>query len=105
MRLKAPTVSEQKWLSDIVRIGCIVCVLEGRGLSVAEVHHMLEGGRKLGHMWTIPLCMSHHRAGLNNKQIVSRDHNQRRFEARYGTERELHAATALLVAKMKELQV
>ena len=105
MRLKAPTVAEQAWMDAIVRIGCICCVRMGWGQTPAEVHHMLEGGRKLGHMWTIPLCMSHHRAGLNNKQIVSRDHNQRRFEARYGTERELHAATALLVAKMKELQV
>ena len=105
MRLKPPTVAEQEWMEAIVRIGCIVCILTKQGPTPGEVHHMLSGGRKMGHRWTLCLCPSHHRGGLNNRQIVSRDHSQRRFEERYWPEIDMHAATERLVAKMKEAQV
>lgn len=105
MSLKPPTVAEQAWMDAIVRIGCIVCILLGWGATPGEVHHMLSGGRKMGHAWTLCLCPSHHRSGLCNKQIISRDHSQRRFEERYWPETELHAATRVLVNKMKELEV
>jgi hypothetical protein len=85
------TVDERAWIEAILRLGCIVCIREALGQTPAEVHHMLSGGRRMGHKWTLPLCFNHHRAGRDDEQCISRDHAQRRFENRYGTERELHA--------------
>lgn len=89
------TKAEKKWRDAIIQLGCIVCRLEGKD-SPAEQHHLLSGGRRMGHMFSIPLCYLHHRSGRNDAEVVSRDQNQRRFEARYGTE-------AFLLAKTKEL--
>lgn len=58
---------------------------------------MLSGGRRMGHLFTIPLCYEHHRSGRNDSQIVSRDHSQRRFERRYGSELSLLQLTRELV--------
>ena len=91
------TKAESRWLNQITQLGCIVCRLFHGTYSPAEAHHMLSGGRRRGHMFTIPLCILHHRSGRNDDQVVSRDHNQRRFEARYGTEQSLLETTRELV--------
>lgn len=106
MSLNAPTVEEQAWMDDIVRIGCCVCVRTGLGETPASVHHMLtEGHRKIGHLFTIPLCYSHHQAELNNAQIVSRHHWRREFERRYGTEAELLEWTQQRVQELRACAV
>lgn len=105
MALKAPTVEEQAWMDAIVRIGCCVCIRTGLGATPGEVHHRLRAGRKLGHRFTLCLCPSHHRGGLDNRFIVSRDHNQRRFEARYGSEEELQEWTEQRVIELRACQV
>lgn len=97
MALSGPNKAERRWLEAITSFGCICCLLTGRGPTPAEVHHMLRNGRKRGHLFTIPLCYQHHRSGRNDKEIVSRDHNQRRFEARYGKEEWLLARTKEMV--------
>lgn len=94
------TRPEREWLDAITRIGCIVCILEGRGATPAEPHHMLEGGRRMGHLFTIPLCPTHHRSGRNDAEVVSRDQNQRRFERRYGAEIYLLAKTRVFVDRL-----
>jgi hypothetical protein len=95
------TRAESEWMSSIVDLGCIVCILSGKGASPAEPHHMLSGGRRMGHMFTIPLCYSHHRSGRNDDEVTSRDQSQRRFEKRYGSEQYLLAKTREHVAKMR----
>ena len=95
-----PTKAEEEWLDLIVQLGCIVCILEFLGRTPAEPHHMLSGGRRIGHKATIPLCFNHHRSGRNDAKVVSRDQNQRRFEARYGKETYLLEQTKLKVALM-----
>lgn len=94
------TKAERAWMDAIVQIGCIVCSVTGRGYAPAEVHHLLSGGRRKGHLFTIPLCWSHHRSGRNDEHIVSRDQNQRRFERRYGTEEYLLEQTRERVAHL-----
>jgi hypothetical protein len=95
------TRAEREWLDLITRLGCIVCMLEGMGATPAEPHHMLSAGRRMGHLFTIPLCPLHHRSGRNDAQVVSRDQNQRRFERRYGTEAYLLEKTRLFVERLK----
>lgn len=91
------TKAESAWMDSICQLGCIVCLLFKGVVSPAEPHHMLRGGRRRGHLFTIPLCPLHHRSGRNDDEVVSRDQNQRRFEKRYGTEDSLLAKTRELV--------
>src|ERR1035437_3361560 len=94
MSTKAPTVAEQAWMDDIVRLGCCVCWLQGHPRTPACVHHMLtEGGRRRGHKWTIPLCEPGHHKGGDGVKKISRHPWKGRFEEAYGTEDDLYAAT------------
>ena len=96
-----PTKAEKHWMDSICQLGCIVCILTGKGKSPAEPHHMLSGGRRMGHMFTIPLCPTHHRSGRDDDEVTSRDQSQRRFEKRYGTEQYLLAKTREFVSRMR----
>ena len=61
---RTPTVPERAWMSKIAEYGCIACRLDGNGYRPAAVHHLLYGGRRIGHMHTIPLCdPGHHQGG------------------------------------------
>jgi hypothetical protein len=93
------TKLERRWLDAICQLGCIVCFLFLKLFSPAEPHHMLSGGRRRGHLFTIPLCPAHHRFGLDDARATSRDQCRRRFEERYGTEETLLTKTRELVAR------
>lgn len=80
------TKAERQWIESILELGCIVCLLFRGVRTPAEVHHLLRAGRRLGHLFTIPLCYWHHRSGRNDEEVVSRDQCVRRFEQRYGKE-------------------
>lgn len=99
------TKAESAWMDAICQLGCIICRLFHNVFSPAEPHHMLSGGRRRGHLFTIPLCFLHHRSGRNDAQVVSRDQNQQRFEKRYGTEDSLLAKTRELVQQRFGLKV
>jgi len=44
-------------------VGCVCCFLRsGKWGTPSDVHHLLSGGRRRGHQFTIPLCEWHHRA-------------------------------------------
>ena len=93
--------AEKSWLDAVTQLGCIVCWLFHGVFSPAEVHHLLQCGRRLGHLFSIPLCFLHHRSGRDDEEVVSRDHNQKRFEARYGTEQSLLEKTKALVEQRR----
>jgi len=78
-----PTKAEKKWMDWIIQHGCVIC------RNPAEVHHVLRGGLRTGHLDSLPLCPEHHRLGANDDQVVSRHPWKREFEKRYGTEQEL----------------
>ena len=85
------TKAERLYQAAVSENGCIVCHLDLHEHSLCEIHHRLSGGRRMGEMFVLGLCPTHHRSGLCNQFVVSRDHNQRRFEERYGTEEWLQA--------------
>ena len=92
---------EKRWLDAICRLGCVVCLVEGLGKSPAEPHHLLlKSGRRMGHMFTIPLCPLHHRSGRNDEKCVSRHPYRDQFERRYGTEASLLERTRELVGAL-----
>lgn len=100
------TKAEQQWMDAITDLGCIVCLMADRGYVPPCVHHMLRGGRRIGHLSTIPLCHLHHQGGMNTPMYVSRHPFKREFERRYGSEefllketrRRVDGASALRVA-------
>lgn len=97
--------AERAFQDALRELGCIACIVSRGEPSPSEIHHMLRGGRRMGEMFVLPLCFLHHRAGRDDSEAVSRDHNQRRFEARYGTEAELLAKCRQLVAEQRGLRV
>ena len=94
-----PTKAEAEWMHHVSELGCIVCLNQGHKTPCA-VHHILRGGIRMGHMYTIGLCdPGHHQnAGLQpGSGKISRHPNKARFEAEYGTELELLEQTRELL--------
>lgn len=54
------TKAEKQRMEFLGQFGCIACLSEGY-YRWADVHHLLSGGRRIGHEATIPLCEYHHR--------------------------------------------
>lgn len=94
----APNAEERAWMDAIVAHGCIACRIDGHGFTPPAVHHILRAGRRIGHLFTLPLCQpGHHMDGLA-KGVISRHPYKARFEAHYGTELELLAKLQALLA-------
>lgn len=95
------TKAEKRWMDSICRLGCIVCYLLGFPGSQCVPHHLLTaGGRRRGHLFTIPLCDPGHHQGGDGVQKISRHPWWKRFEAEYGTEDVLLKRTQQLVAEL-----
>lgn len=79
-------------------LGCVACAAIGVvNHHQIECHHILDGGRRMGHRFTIPLCKGHHQGAFTETQKVTLDYFQlvsiasgrKLFKAVYGTERKL----------------
>lgn len=85
-----PTKAERLWMDKITALGCIVCRNQGRGFVPAAVHHILRGGIRIGHLFSLPLCdPGHHQNAPTGCGEISRHPNKAQFEERYGTEMQL----------------
>lgn len=58
---QAPTQAERARFTDLQAPGCLACRAEGHPGTPADVHHVLLGGRRRGHRFTMALCPWHHR--------------------------------------------
>lgn len=82
-------------------MGCIASRLRGLGYVAPDIHHILRGGKRMGHQYTLPLCPWHNRgdipeqcAGAAEAEAIfgpSMYRAKRRFVAEFGTELELLA--------------
>jgi hypothetical protein len=98
------TKAEQQWMDAITQLGCIVCHLQGRGYVPCAVHHILSGGKRIGHKATLGLCdPGHHKNAPSDSGEVSRHPTKAQFEAKYGTEEELLEKTMQLLAIRNEV--
>ncbi len=86
---RTPTKPEARWMAQIVVHGCIACHADGVGYVFPEVHHILRGSVRMGHLHTLPLCSGHHRKGAGRAGLIARHPDKAAFEARYGTEASL----------------
>lgn len=100
---KQPTKAERARFQRLQEMGCICCRIFAGRYRAPDIHHLVEGGRRLGHSYTIPLCEWHHR-GLppdpwGSPPLAERflgpslAISKRRFKAVFGTEREMLATT------------
>lgn len=81
------TKAEKEWMDSITQLGCIVCFLRGFPETPAVPHHLLSGGRRTGHLSTIPLCdPGHHQNAPKGSGKFSRHPNKAGFERAYGSE-------------------
>jgi len=78
----------------LLSMGCAVCLFHLRIEDTpAEIHHILEGQRRISHSHVLPLCSIHHRQGTAqhpSRHSVNGCHGGLDiFERTYGTEMEL----------------
>lgn len=97
----APNAEEKAWMDDIVQVGCIVCRAHHNVFTPAAVHHPLSGGRRMGHLFAIPLCDPGHHQNSPGKEKISRHPNKAQFERAYGTEMDLLELTKGYVAILR----
>lgn len=84
-----PTKAQQERFKKLHELGCICCKKLGFW-QFPEIHHIVEGMRRLGHDWTLPLCKMHHRdRGLSDFWGPSIADGSKAFAKRWGTQREL----------------
>jgi hypothetical protein len=94
----SPTAEEKRWMEAIAAYGCIVCHQQFGCFREGEIHHLLSGGIRKGHLFTICLCApGHHRDALPGLGMVSRHPARANFERRYGTEAELLEQTRIAI--------
>lgn len=86
---KSPTKAERAWMDRVRALGCVACEKDGQPGTPAEIHHITDTGRRMGHLFTLPLCHWHHRDGGEDWPAVHPF--RKRFEAKYGTQLELLA--------------
>lgn len=93
---KAPTKAEQRRFDAMLQIGCVACLLNGHPFTPGEIHHLLSGGRRIGHSATACLCAGHHRGVFEGRYADwSRDNGPslakepRKFRETFGSDSEL----------------
>lgn len=82
-------------------LGCIACWQHGV-YSVPEVQHLLSGGRRKGHDFTIPLCPYHHR-GVGQGIGTSLAFGSKPFHEQYGSDDRLLMLTNDLLSRRQVL--
>lgn len=98
-----PTKAEAARMAFLKHLPCVVGGLRQFHvcLGMTEVHHLLSGNKRRGHLYTIPLCAWHHRGDAGNwmaSEAVklcgpSLARTSKKFRALYGSDDELLALT------------
>ena len=93
---RAPTKYEAERIEAMKKHGCVACAVLGvPNLNELELHHILDGGKRMGHYFSIFLCAGHHQGRwtegqldwIEPKQRFAISDGRKRFNAIYGTER------------------
>jgi len=84
MKAKTPTKAERAHMLRVKQAGCIIC-----GSAPCQAHHLLSGGTRRGHDFTIGLCVKHH---VGERQSDISYHGcKKTFHAMHGYDGELLA--------------
>lgn len=92
MKGRPPTADEKRFMDRMGKLPCIACLKDGWTNHTISLHH-IDGRTKPGaHLLVLPLCAGHHQDGTGpNTTLIAVHPYKARFEARYGTQRELLA--------------
>ncbi len=61
-KAKRATAAEKARMARLKEMPCVCCGIDGsEQIGPTEVHHLLSGNKRRGHLFTIPLCCVHHR--------------------------------------------
>ncbi len=82
-----PTKEESLWMAAIARLPC--SVNNNNCSPGVQVHHITKCGRRLGHLFTIPLCFNHHHNQSPLAYGNSVHKGTKSFEVKYGTQFEM----------------
>lgn len=106
-----PRIAEIERFAKLYALGCVVSRVYYGRWEPADIHHLVEGRKRLGHQFTIPLSPWFHRgvpADLDMRPSEATEKygpslalNKRAFVAKYGTERELLEQTNKLIEVMQ----
>jgi hypothetical protein len=83
---QSANAKEKLWMTACTEFGCFACYLDGVPPRPSAIHHLLRGGRRIGHLFTLPLCDPGHHQNGGPLGLISRHPYKARFEAVYGTE-------------------
>lgn len=95
-----PTKAEQARFDAMKEMGqCVACYQVGiHGRGYVEIHHLLSGNKRIGHMATVALCEWHHRgvtniprSDMNTIFGPSLANGSKPFRAKFGSDAELLA--------------
>lgn len=93
------TKADARRFLKLVELGCIACRLAGSGYRAPDIHHVLRGGRRIGHQATLPLCPEHHRFPSTGTVVgPSLADGSKVFEAKWGTQIKLLAEVNKLIS-------
>jgi Recombination enhancement, RecA-dependent nuclease len=68
--LNKPTRYEQERIDAMRRLGCVACAHLGlTNINYLELHHLLSGGVRMGHWYSIFLCRGHHQGDWSSDQV------------------------------------
>lgn len=111
-----PTAEESAWIVAVKSYGCICCRLNPLlGLKVAsggacQAHHLLSGGIRRGHLFTLGLCPWHHQGeppveGMGEADAINTygptvATGSKPFHEKYGTDDELLEFQVALLAQI-----
>ena len=76
-------------MASAAAYGCIACRKDGHPDTPAEIHHITSGGRRMGHLFSLPLCSAHHRG--DGRMVPSVHFHRKAFERAYGLQGDLLA--------------
>jgi hypothetical protein len=105
-----PRIDDVERFAKLYALGCVVSRIFFGRWEPADIHHLVEGRKRLGHQFTIPLSPWFHRgvppADLRPSEATkalgpSLAMSKRDFVAAYGTERELLEQTNKLIEVMQ----
>lgn len=94
-------------MNAVRALGCICCRKLG-GFALPQIHHVISGGRRMGHMSILPLCPWHHQGyppqGYTDKQATdlfgpSLANGSKPFVRHWGSEAELLDEVAELLGR------
>jgi hypothetical protein len=109
-KTKPATKAEKARMDRISQMRCVACWMTGLCCGKTEVHHLTSGGRRRGHMDSVPLGQWHHRGipleGYTSNQMrlhfgPSLRLESKAFRATYGTDDELLAKVNAIISELE----